>query len=211
LPRFSVKPRSQEELAGLAHQLLEQWDAVDKYPIDIEHFLERHHGIKCLPSRQIPLLCDQGGAVSLDGTRIYLDPYDYSEPRQQFRLRMTIGHEFGHLRLHGTIFGMIRNEDDLEELLRFFTDDPASQKQYEIQAFTLAGYLLVPEETLSKVTKKVVADLNAVSRGKRGSDLDLTSEAVWKLIAQDVARKYEVTYQAVTKRLQWSSLWRTAL
>lgn len=211
MPRFTVKPRSQDELAGLAHQLLEQWDAVDEYPIDIEHYLERHHGIKCLPSQQIPPLCDQGGAVSLDGTKIYLDPHDYSEPRQQFRLRMTIGHEFGHLKLHGSIFGMIRNEEDLADLLRFFTDEPASQKQYEIQAFTLAGYLLVPEETLSKVTKKVVADLNAVSRAKQGVDLDLKSDAVWKLVAQDVARKYEVTFQAATKRLQWAKLWGTSL
>lgn len=207
MARFSVIQRSQDEIAGLAHQLLVKWDAVAKYPIDIEYYLERYERIKCLPSLHMPPLCDQGGAISRDGTEIQVDPTDWREPSRQFRLRMTIAHEFGHLKLHGNVFGMIRGEADVVDLLRFFTDEPASHRQYEIQAFILAGYLLVPEETLPQVTRKVVGAWNATSRAKQGKDLDLTSPVIWKYIAQDVARKFEVTYQAATKRLQWAGLW----
>lgn len=91
--------------------------------------------------------------------------------------------------------------------MKFFMDYPGRYGQFEIQAFTLAGYLLVPEETIRGVTLKVIADLTAASRRKQGKDLDTSSVSVWKLIAKDVARKYEVTPQAATKRLQWARLW----
>ena len=202
-----TSPRTQEELAGLAHKFLTEWSAVEDHPIDIEHYLEKHHKIKCLPSYEMPALCNEGGSVALDGTRIYLDPRNYKDPKFAFRLRMTIAHEFGHLRLHSNVFARLSSEQDIQELLKFFTDNTGVADQYEIQAFTLAGYILVPEETIAKVTKKVASEMSARYRQKSGKDLDLASNEVWRVVAGEVARRYEVTPQAVTKRLQWSGLW----
>lgn len=202
---FFVKPRSQDELAGLAHDLLKKWSALKDCPIDIEHYLEKYQSVKVIPSTQIAPLCNMGGAVSQDGSVIYVDPNDYV--RNPFRLRMTIAHEFSHSKLHSTIFSLLRSEKEVQELLAFFTKNPQTQSQYEIQAFTLAGYLLVPEETLEKIVREVTPALEEAMRVKAGRKLDMTSEGVWRIIASQVARRYEVTPPAATKRLKWAKLW----
>lgn len=205
--RFFITPRPQEELAGLAHQLLEKWGALEEYPVEIEHHLESHHGIKVLPSRYMPAVCDSGGAVSMDGTVVYVDPEDYKEARDQYRLRMTIAHEFSHYKLHSKIFSLLKVDQDIADLLKFFTNDESAYATFEIQAFTLAGYLLVPEETISQIAKIVVDELSKTAKRKGGYSLDLKSEAVWSILAKDVARKYEVSHKAAKRRLEWSGLW----
>ena len=120
---------------------------------------------------------------------------------------MTVAHEFAHAKLHSNILSTLKNDAAIEGLHQHFTANPNLYSDFEIQAFTLAGYLLVPDETLLNTTREVVAFMER----KLGKPLTMTSEVVWKIIARDVARRYEVTPQVTAKRLEWSGIWKKPL
>ena len=206
---FIVKKRFADELTEIATKSLNEWRVQDSYPIEIEQLLEKHYGIKCLPSYQLEKLlpCEAGGAVSRDQKTIYLDGRDWDEERYQFRLRMTVAHEFAHIKLHQAILSRISSEQDIRYLLKFFSRYPGKESEYETQAFSLAACIMMPEQTIEKVTLEVCENLKKkIPEGQEGRHYS-ASAIFWRKVSERVARKYEVTPQAMRKRLKWLELW----
>lgn len=200
---FRVEYRSEEEIQGLAHGVLRSWGALRTIPVDIEHFIEKYDGMICLPSTRIAKICDSGGAISRDLTTIYVDWDDYHAPSQVFRIRMTVAHEYAHAKLHGSILRSVRSDEDAMELLAFFSENEIIYRRFEHQAFILGGFILVPEETLRSYVERIIQAM----REEAERDLDLSSEAVWKLVSDRVARAHEVSPQVARRRLQFAGFW----
>lgn len=126
------------------------------------------------------------------------------EPRYENRLRTTLTHEFGHVRLHGFLFQL---DDDLK---RLFDGKPCDHRNQchrdsiersgtdwmEWQARFASGALLMPASELTRVVRSFVEthDLAFV-------DIGTNTDAGRALIA-NVVQNFQVSADAARVRLE---------
>jgi len=175
----------------------------DTIPIDIFEILE--FGLE-IEIRTILNLREAGDVDALllgDLKTIAVDQNDFLNDRAQNKLRFSIAHEIGHFVLHSEIFSKIKYVS-VEEWIDFFQKIPDNEYVWiEQHAYEFAGRLLVPRDKLVEKFE------NAVSLAKTsGFDAwDSSGESVREYIAHGIARYFEVSEQAIEKRLLKERLW----
>lgn len=142
------------------------------------------------------------GFLSADRTTIFIDEYLYSHVENRYLF--TVAHELGHLVLHGHHYR--RFESDTE-WIGFHCSLPKKEvASAEFQANTFAGLVLVPESHLQRVGVECFQRL-AEEVLKEDPEFDLTTEAFWSYVAEEVGKTFKVHESTARFRLENDKLW----
>ena len=197
---------SYEMIWRRAEEFLTQYHPERKIPIPIEEIVEFKFGINIIPIPNLFPLIEVDGFTSSSLREIYVDEGMLS--RVPTRYRFTLAHEIGHIVLHRRVFETTKI-DSLASWMNFYAGlSDLERNAWELQAYNFAGLVLVPrvdlkrrvQEILSKPLSSIKAAKNAkISRQKY---LPYVVEEIATLLAPT----YDVSVQAMNKRLQFDKL-----
>ena len=123
-----------------------------------------------------------------------------SDPRYENRLRMTLGHEFGHVRFHAPLWRDARVERDRRPVVPSWTCNrdtivTAPENDWmEWQAAYIGGALLMPRESVRVLVREI--GVREDSEQAVGADSDLGQAAILA-----VTKACHVSRQAARVRL----------
>lgn len=138
-----------------------RFERCKKFPIDIEGIVERDLGISIQPIKSLRKLISIDAFISSNFRTLFVDEYEYMDPRFENKLRFSFAHEISHLALHAELY---RRQDfrDPESYIMFHTSkSKKAYDWYESQANMFAARLLMPEKELLKVLKEVKSELQS--------------------------------------------------
>ena len=155
---------SDVDLAKIAHRYLKQHGHLESVPIDIELLCEQV-GVSILPTSGLKQKLSIDAFLTNNCTMIVIDQdcFNNSIPRARF----SIAHELSHRILHEHLYSKA-NVNDLKSYKAFQASVSGSLKRIEIQAYTLAGHLLMPPDLLKQEILQRTAlygDIGALSIG----------------------------------------------
>ncbi len=192
-----------EDIRTAADDFRKKYWHSDNIPVDIFEILEFELNIEI---RTIFNLRETGDVDALllgDLKTIVVDQNDFLNDRAQNRLRFSIAHEIGHVVLHSDVFKKI-SYSSIEEWIQFFQKIPEDQYTWmEQHAYEFAGRLLVPREKLIEKLKDTVS----IAENAGFNSWDTSGESTREYIAHAIARDFEVSEQAIEKRLLRENLW----
>jgi Zn-dependent peptidase ImmA (M78 family) len=160
-------------------------------PVDIDLLVEKIDGVEL---DYWPGLRARGldGMVLRDpSTRQVMIVID--EPladRQPTRYRMTVGEELAHLLLHRQLIDQVCNADDFRQLQNHYR-----WHQMERNAKRLAAAMLMPADAVLLFARETYPQLVRVAGFGN-------AEPVKKYLASQLAKRFEVSVQAMTIRLR---------
>jgi hypothetical protein len=162
-------------------------------PVNIDLIIEKYHGMQIVP---VP------GLKKLTGTEALilssLDEIDYDSNLPAVRIRFSLAHELGHKILHGRLIESIK-PPSFEEWEKLQEETPeVTRNRAEYQAYEFAGRLLVPKEDLINEVKA----LSPLIKKAKAQAPDLSGDELNEFIAGRICRKFEVSDQVISKRLQ---------
>jgi len=189
-----------EDISKIAADLLDNYNRVDKIPVDIEALVEFDIGLEIIPQRGLEDRFNVVGFISLDMTAITVD--EYVLERQPTRYRFTLAHELGHRELHARAFESLQIKT-IEDWRKFYmTLDEQDYGWFERHAYWFAGAILVPEHTLFAEYSRVAARL-----GIEGLDGAGLSHYGRLTVAGVIAKRFQVSTGVVHRRLNEVGLW----
>lgn len=146
------------QLEGIANKTLSDNGLGGDLPVDIELLCDLL-GVKTLIVPNLYKDFSVDAYITDDCSVIVVDEHSFF--KQEERARFTIAHELSHCILHKDFleqFGINNLEDFLvyQEAV-----DPAWRKTIEIQAYILAGYLLMPTKVLKEEVTKIVGKIDS--------------------------------------------------
>jgi hypothetical protein len=178
-----------------ANRFLAQYNPAGTIPIPIEEIVELHLGISIVP--RLGLLREEGidAFLSHDFTTLNIDQEHYMNHSN--RCRFTLAHEIGHYVLHRDIIESIKT---VEEWRRFVLGEGTGRAVYEIHADNFAGCLLMPREL---VLAEYKAQKEMADKTFRAAKMNVPDDSIQiPFIANELARKFEVSQQAAEIRLR---------
>ncbi len=171
-------------------------------PVDADLIAERA-GIDIVPTANLRNDVGIEACISADLKSLYLDLEYSMNPRMDFRVRFSIAHELGHVKLHKHIFDRHAREgrktvSEWAKHVQNRIDTPILERE----ANEFAGCLLVPEPALRSQYEDHYPLVCEVFR-KKGLDLDaLKPESLRASMASPIHRKFEVSAKVIEIRLQ---------
>ncbi|MBI4615518.1 MAG: ImmA/IrrE family metallo-endopeptidase [Planctomycetes bacterium] len=196
---------SDEELSTRAERFLHEHNPAATVPVPIEEIVEFRLGLDIVPVPGLRGVRGIDGYLSSDRSSILVD--DAMFRSFQNRYRFTLAHEVGHLVLHGDLYRGFRSEAEWIEFHRDLASHVLHRAEYQANYF--AGCVLVPGRSLPGVAQDAVRNLSRPVQA-RDPDFDLSSEAFWTYVAEEVARKFFVSTETARIELQRNGLWRRA-
>lgn len=192
---------SYENINEHAENFLRTHKVEDKLPVPIEEIIEFNLKMDIVPFPGLQKDFDVEGFISGDLTCIYVD--DLIFQKRPARYRFTLAHEVGHFVLHKDLIRKIHPKsihDWKDFILRV---DPDVYSWLEWQAYTFAGLLLVPRKFLFKDFSSQIRVLKKKIGLAKFKNLpkDSYREYVIDSIASKLIRKYEVSVDVLTKRI----------
>lgn len=198
-------PRLTEaELRKRAWELLERLNPSRAVPVPIEKIVEFEFEIDIVPSPGLIDVRGINGYLTSDCRSIYVDEGLFR--RGSSRYFFTLAHELSHSILHAEHYRAFSSSEEWEAFHAGLEIHSISSAEW--QADTLAGLILVPEESLKDQCGSAAGTLASAIR-KSDASFDLTSEAFWAYVAKDLGRIYAVSSDTARIRLQNDKLWRT--
>lgn len=185
---------SYEDIRNSADNFLKQYHPSREIPVPIEEIIEFQMGLNIVPIPGLLRAFDVDGFTSSDLTNIYVDEFIYSN--RPGRYRFTLAHEIGHLILHKEIY-LQATFHTIKEWKDFINS--ISEKDHgwlEYQAYSFGGLVLVPHEHLLKLTKLCVDHIK-----KEDISLQENWDFAWEMIAAQLAKTFDVSSNAIEKRL----------
>jgi hypothetical protein len=190
------------ELQVRASEFLAEHHPTLELPIPIDRIVEFELDLDVVPVHDLLAIHGINGYLSGDRTTIFVDRWHFDNVPNRYRF--TLAHEAGHLVLHRDLFPTFDSDD---EWLQFHRDVPeAAVGMAEWQADQFAGLVLVPPNRLSEVTPPHFREVARRIR-EEGQAIDLTCDPVWSVIANRVAKPFEVSAQTAEICLKRDGLW----
>lgn len=186
---------SYEEIRKRADAFLQQHHPGRNISVPIEEIVEFQLGINIVPLPGLHKGFEIDGFTSSDLKNIFVDESFYDNlPR---RYRFTLAHEVGHIVLHRNVYCK-KNFQDIAEWKNFINSIPDQTHRWlEYQAYAFGGLVLVPGEHLQRLADKYIKRIL-----KEGISLEEKWDACWAWVADWLAKDFEVSTQAIEKRLE---------
>lgn len=197
--RLPIIRHSYKSLRIESSKFLDQYYLSRKIPIPIEKIAEIGLKIPILPIPNLRKILGVDGFIGGDLKEIRVDEEVYNRYPQ--RNRFTIAHELGHFHLHREIYEAV-NFSSISEYQKFLDEvNPDDYGWIEWQAFTFAGFVLVPPKILADRFKKLIKKVGRFDRGMKG-------EEQLYLIGERLASEFDVSTQVIRKRIERDRLLR---
>lgn len=164
-------------------------------PVPIERIIEFDFDLDIVPIPGLKRQFDVDAYITNDLTEIRVDK-DIQE-RISNRYRFSLAHELSHFLIHKDVFAVLhfRTISEWKTMVRNIPDD--QYKWIEFQAYDLAGLILVPQPPLHAM----FTDMKNVA-AKAGVDITELEIEELKAMLSNMARKFEVSLDVITKRLK---------
>ncbi len=162
-------------------------------PVNIDLIIEKYHHVQIVP---VPGLKRLAGAEALILSSLLEIDYDSNLPA--VRIRFSLAHELGHKILHGHLIESIKppSYEEWEKLQEEIPDVIRNRAEY--QAYEFAGRLLVPREVLIEEVKA----LGPLIERAKAQAPKLSGDELKGFIAGRICRKFDVSDQVISRRLQ---------
>lgn len=173
------------------------------FPIDVERFLERCHGVTIVPVAHLESEYPTDTLLASDLSTIYIDLKQYMDPRYESRVRFSLAHELGHIRIHEDLFRSAIGKASYESVEAFnFEVMAGPQERYiEMQAYDFAGGFLVPTESfITKVCEKLAENLDELY------DNSVLVGRLLKFVSPNISRFFGVSDGVIEHRIRTSRL-----
>lgn len=171
-------------------------------PIPIDDIVERRHEIEIVP---FPMLREKRGVdgfVSRDCKSIYVDSDLMKRPNPN-RFRYTVAHELAHVVLHQRVFNKA-TFTDVNGWIGFIASvSSEDEKWIERQAYTMAGYLLVPQKAFELEYQGMAEQLE-----QKGIDIRTLTPQGLKRIAVVMGDKFQVSWNVIMWQGVHEGVWR---
>ncbi len=191
---------SYEDLRRRAGDFLRTHNATATIPVPIEEIVEFNYRMDIVPVPGLQDAFEVDGFIASDLKSITVDAF--IQERRPARYRFTLAHELGHAVLHRRIF-LANRFRRVEDWKRFQRDmDEVDRGWIEWQAYAFAGLILVPAEALVAEYQKAAE--RVVRRGHSLKDMPDTAQFI---IAEWLAKRFEVSAQVIERRLIKDHLW----
>lgn len=192
---------SYDALRESAAAFLDEFHEERDLPVPIEEIIEFDFEIEVIPIDGILDDLEVDAFLTSDLRTIYVD--EFVMKHRYRRLRFSLAHEIAHYELHRPLYegARIRSVKDWQRV-----QDSISEEDYawfEYQANALAGLILVPEQELGQKFKQAVA----TARKAGISESTIDSEAGRTYVADALANEFDVSAQAIEKRMEKDGLW----
>ncbi len=185
--------RTEDEIESIAEEFLwahqpEVLTSSAILPTDIELIVERSLGLDIIPFSGYRNHLRLDGSISTDLTSITVDEYVFTHVLN--RLRFTLAHEVGHLRLHSDVIEALRPRTCVQWCDQQLSLPESLRQRMEIQASHFAGCTLVPAKNLRKAYDEADASLRSsyYSSSDRNSHVLADRIAQQFLVSSDVAK-----------------------
>jgi hypothetical protein len=188
-------------LRVVAADFLRQHHPAGGLPVPIEDIAEFGFKVDIVPMPGLMDNFDVDAFLTSDLQEIRVDQtIQRSRPN---RYRFSLAHELAHLVIHRDIFAALRYSD-VRQWKEAMASIPESQYRFiEIQAYALAGLILVPERPLADM----VADRAeaAAKAGIKFAEIDMRNR---KIIESNIGKSFEVSQEVIARRMEKDNLWR---
>lgn len=193
---LSIPRLSYQKIGQIADNFLNQSHPDLTPPIPIEEIAESKLNLNIIEEMNLKKDYDIDGFLTSDLTTIFVDFDLYM--KFENRTRLTIAHEIGHFILHGQLFQdlKINSIEDLNSLAAKMTDDEHGWLEY--QAYSFAGQVLVPKESLLKELKN-----------KLGRIPSAESPEVFIPVIQELLNTFQISGEVMLRRLQKEGIVKT--
>ncbi len=191
---FEIAFITDAEIKKRASSFLQQYYPRLTIPIPIEEIVEFQMGIDIIPLPGLHQVLEVEGFTSSDLSNIYVDEFTYTS--RPGRYRFTLAHEIGHVILHKEIYkkAQFRNSQEWKRFINGIPDQSHSRLEY--QAYAFGGLILVPVESLKRLTNKYVKHIQV-----NGISLKKNWDYAWYCIEDQLAKDFAVSTQVIEKRL----------
>jgi Zn-dependent peptidase ImmA (M78 family) len=191
--KIEVDHLNYEQIRAQADAFLSKYNPMGTVPVPIEEIIEFQLRLNIIPLPNLQNLYDTVGFISSDFKSINVDKF-ILEKRER-RYRFSLAHEVGHLWLHKACLSAF-NFKSIEEWKTFQCGiDDESYGWLEYQAYSFAGLVLVPRIPLASNKKNLEDQI-------KSSGMDATTEAAQEIVAERLAVAFNVSREAIDKRLQ---------
>ena len=188
-----------DKLRTVAQDFLDKYHTAGDIPVPIERIIEFKFGLDIVP---IPGLKDQfdvDAYITNDLTEIRVD--SSIQERVPNRYRFSLAHELSHFLVHKDVFEALKFSTigEWKEMIQTIPED--QYRFIELQAYGLAGLILVPPLPL----RDIFDGMNATAL-KAGIDISELGLNELKSIFSSIGRKFEVSADVIQKRVQKDKL-----
>lgn len=194
------------EIKKYAYSFLDEFYPEKTIPIPIDLIAEKR-GIDIVP---LPGLCSDyeiDAFISKDLLTISVDQHIMMNV--DTRYRFSVAHELGHSVLHKKYYSEFHPQNP-NEWKRFYCDLKKQDHNYlEYQAYAFASYVLIPDyDLIDRFSGTLEEVLPRIEKAKAGGlQKKDYLEYVIDTIATDIARPYNVSQQAMCKRLSQDNIY----
>jgi hypothetical protein len=186
-----------EQVRTKADEFRVQYSPTTSVPIEIHDIIEFDLGLEIRPVHSLSESADIDALLLGTLQTIVVDSKMYMDDRMQNRLRFSLAHEVGHLVLHRDIYEKI-SHSSIDGWLDFFRTVPDDEYMWiEQHAYEFAGRLLVPPALLKNEYDSRKSRAEAMGFSK----WDESGETTLEYVSDDIARKFGVSSQVISKRL----------
>jgi Zn-dependent peptidase ImmA (M78 family) len=169
---MQVKYISDADLEKFAHSFLQKHGYLDSVPIDIERLCETA-GVSVLPTDNLKTTLGIDAYITDSCSLIVIDKECFLE--QIPRARFSMAHELSHKLLHEDLFKEAK-VTNLAEYKAFRASLAPLNQRVEVQAYSLAGSLLMPKQLLNKELTKRISLYGNIEALTIGDAYDILNE-----------------------------------
>ena len=191
----SLRTYTLRELERIAQQQLQELRRLGHFaiPVDIEAIVEKLN-IEIDVKRGLKEVYSIWGMVAVDldtnGLVILVDDKLLDSDSHRNLYRMTVAEEFAHSLLHKNAIDKIKTVEDFKAL-----QNHPDWHKHDRNAKWLAASLLMPSESTLNDSRELYGQMVTIAGYKN-------PEVIKKYIANDLAKRYEVSPQAMKYRLE---------
>lgn len=205
MPRRRIPYLKDAILIAKANEFLAKYNPENTTPVDIEKIIEISMGIRIVPYVDLRRLfgIDSYLAIGKESAKIVIDNrcFEGFEPRTRF----SYAHEIAHYLLHKDFYedNDVQTEEKYLVLQDLLTIE--ERKSAEYQAYSVAGYILVPRNTFREKVDIAIKECGGIE-ALNILDLQNINCTLSKdfLVSEDViGRQLGKEYPEIEKAIRW--------
>jgi Zn-dependent peptidase ImmA (M78 family) len=199
--RWEVNYLSKGDIKKRATQFLVENYPQKDFPVPVDLIAEEKLGIDIVPTVNLQQDFDIEAFLGNDCRTIYIDSTIYNGV--ETRYRFSVAHELGHYYLHRQFYRDI-HFDSIEEWIKVYDEmDDDFHSRIEFQAYTFAGFILIPDPHLGGLFTEQLAGLSKhIEIAKQqGIDRNCYMEYVIDKVAIKLAPLFNVSHSCMVKRI----------
>lgn len=191
---------SYDQLRDEAARFLRTYHPSGSVPIPIEEIVDLQLKIDIIPTPGLLDNFDVDAFITSDMESIYVDEFIYRSRRSRYRF--TLAHEIAHAVLHQKAFRALSFDsiDSWKGVQQKMSDEQHAWLEFQARAF--AGYALVPPDALKTAFQR--ARSKAI---EAGISIDRAGEGARQIVADALAREFDVSREVMSRRLDKDGLW----